>query len=67
MSYQSYLQEEEAEWYGLTIKEASTKQKILEEDIEPEPLKHAFRKEFVEYLENNKEALMSDEERLVHM
>lgn len=53
--YKEYIvSEEEAEWYGLTPKEAATKQKIIEEDIPLQPLKLSFRKEFIEYLENNK-------------
>ncbi|XP_037797907.1 39S ribosomal protein L28, mitochondrial-like isoform X2 [Penaeus monodon] len=46
---------EEADWYGLSIKEAITKQKIIEEKANaPVPLKEAFRKEFIEYLKANK-------------
>ncbi|XP_050685896.1 39S ribosomal protein L28, mitochondrial-like [Eriocheir sinensis] len=51
------LPEEEAEWYGLNLKEASTKQKRIEEAANrPQPLKHIFRAEFVEYLKASEEA-----------
>ncbi|XP_042884560.1 39S ribosomal protein L28, mitochondrial-like [Penaeus japonicus] len=46
---------EEAEWFGLTIKEAATKQKNIEAQANvPVPLKESFRQEFVEYLKTNK-------------
>lgn len=49
-------QEEEADWYGLNLLEATTKQKKLEEAANiPQPLKHKFRVEFVEYLKTMKE------------
>ncbi|XP_064077351.1 large ribosomal subunit protein bL28m-like [Macrobrachium nipponense] len=60
--YREYMiPEEEAEWFGLNIKEAIIKLKILEEDVKPVPLKHAFRKEFLEYLKNNKEEILEEE------
>ncbi|KAK4292141.1 hypothetical protein Pmani_035070 [Petrolisthes manimaculis] len=49
--HQYILPEEEADWFGLTLKEASIKQIRLEEEANaPNPLKHAFRAEFIEYL-----------------
>ncbi|KAK7085589.1 39S ribosomal protein L28, mitochondrial [Halocaridina rubra] len=53
--YKEYIiPEEEAIWYGLTIKEAATKQKKIEdEENKPLPLKYAFRKEFIEYLKSS--------------
>lgn len=47
------IPEEEADWYGLSLKEAADKQKLIEEEANrPQPLKHSFRAEFIEYLMN---------------
>ncbi|XP_068210749.1 large ribosomal subunit protein bL28m [Palaemon carinicauda] len=58
--YKEYMiPEEEAEWYGLNLREAGTKLKILEA-VKPAPLKHAFRKEFIEYLKNNEGEVLKE-------
>lgn len=57
------IPEEEAEWFGLTLKEAGIKQKTIEDDANtPQPLKHAFRAEFIEYLKNKKEDQEKEEQ-----
>nr|XP_053649219.1 39S ribosomal protein L28, mitochondrial-like [Cherax quadricarinatus] len=55
--YQKYIiPENEAEWFGLTLKEAATKQKLIEEMANrPQPLKHNFRGEFIEFLRNKEQ------------
>lgn len=70
--YQKYkdcvIPENEAEWYGLTIKEACTKQKILETEAnQPIPLKIQFRKDLIEQLKaarDTKEAIDADKSEL---
>ncbi|KAK8396452.1 hypothetical protein O3P69_005477 [Scylla paramamosain] len=57
------IPEEEAEWYGLNLLEASNKQKLLEEIAnQPQPLKHRFRAEFVEYLKTMKQQQQEEKE-----
>ncbi|XP_035230188.1 uncharacterized protein LOC118202141 [Stegodyphus dumicola] len=41
---------EEAEWFGLTLRQAIQKQRLIEEDIKPIPLKHELRLKFIEQL-----------------
>lgn len=61
-----YLQEEEAEWFGLTLSEAATKQIRMEEAANaPKPLKHAFRAEFLEFLKVKQAEEAANKERLV--
>ncbi|KAG8182629.1 hypothetical protein JTE90_009992 [Oedothorax gibbosus] len=49
--YQKYaIPKEEAEWFGLTMREAVQKQRLLEEEIVPVPLKHTFRAKYLEEL-----------------
>lgn len=60
------MQEEEAEWFGLTLVEAATKQSKMEEAANaPKPLKHAFRAEFIEYLKTKETEATAKKERLV--
>ncbi|KAG0728101.1 39S ribosomal protein L28, mitochondrial [Chionoecetes opilio] len=50
------LPEEEADWFGLSLREALIKQRRLEKAANaPMPLKHKFRLEFVEYLKTMQE------------
>lgn len=44
------IPEEEADWFGLTLKEAEKKLMQMEEKIEPEPLKFQYVKEFLDQL-----------------
>ncbi|KAG7160762.1 39S ribosomal protein L28, mitochondrial-like isoform X3 [Homarus americanus] len=55
--YKDYIiPEEEADWFGLTTKEAATKQKLIEDRANvPQPLKNSFRAEFIEYLKEKQE------------
>lgn len=46
-------QVEEADWLGLTLEEAIKKQQRMEEAVEPVPLKHEFRQQLLQYLEEN--------------
>ncbi|CAB3360739.1 Hypothetical predicted protein [Cloeon dipterum] len=51
---------EQAEWYGLTLKEAMVKNHLLKY-VEPVPLKHQYRKELIEYLKERQENPQLDE------
>lgn len=49
-----FIQKEEAEWFGLTEREAIQKQRLLEaETMTPVPLKHQLRLKFIEELKSN--------------
>jgi len=51
--YEKYMiPKEEAEWFGLTLREAIQKQRLLEEEIQPVPLKHALRLKLLEEFKN---------------
>ncbi|GIY33483.1 hypothetical protein CDAR_474261 [Caerostris darwini] len=53
--YKKYMiPREEAEWFGLTEREAVQKQRLLEEEIQPVPLKHKLRQQYIEELKRNK-------------
>merc|ERR1712126_278783 len=59
LKYHKYLiPAEEIPWLGLTLAEAVAKQQILEEQQrinETKPLKHEFRSQLLNYLEEQKE------------
>ena len=60
------IPEEEAEWYGLSLKEAIEKMKQMQSSapIKRQPLKNRFREEFVEMLktrENQVEEVPKEE------
>lgn len=55
------LQEEELEWYALTLAEANRKQIKLEEQSVG-PYKHIFRKEFIQFLKDNPEVVKSKDQ-----
>jgi len=62
--YNKYMiPKEEAEWFGLTMREAVQKQKLIEvEQNPPVPLKYKLRQQFIEDLKNNEGA--EDEEEI---
>ncbi|CAI4228247.1 unnamed protein product [Auanema sp. JU1783] len=53
---------EEAEWVGLDINEAARKQQLLEESIQPEPLKFKYEQELVEKLKKGVDITSNEEE-----
>ncbi|XP_054715931.1 39S ribosomal protein L28, mitochondrial-like [Uloborus diversus] len=55
--YQKFvIPREEAEWFGLTEREAIQKQRILEEERPVEPLKHKLRMMLIEEFKSTKES-----------
>lgn len=61
--YKKYvIPREEVEWFGLTEREAVQKQRLLEEEIQPIPLKHAIRQRYIEELKSKAEEKSSEEE-----
>ncbi|XP_076046362.1 mitochondrial ribosomal protein L28 [Oratosquilla oratoria] len=57
------IPEEEAEWYGLPMRQALRKLRHLDREAnQPVALKHNFRKDFFQYLKENKDSLVSVEE-----
>lgn len=55
--YQKFaIPKEEAEWFGLSMREAIKKQRILEEGKKRVPLKHEYRRKFIEELKAHKES-----------
>lgn len=46
------MQVEEAEWYGLTLKEARIKNHLAKQ-VEPTPKKQLYRQELLEFLKEN--------------
>ncbi|XP_015905530.1 large ribosomal subunit protein bL28m [Parasteatoda tepidariorum] len=64
--YKKYIiPKEEAEWFGLTMREAVQKQRLLEEEQQPVPLKHALRLKLIEELKQKSEKGEVDEEEEV--
>ncbi|GFS82965.1 39S ribosomal protein L28, mitochondrial [Nephila pilipes] len=60
--YKKYMiPKEEAEWFGLTEREAVQKQRLLEEEAQPLPLKHVLRQNYIEDLKRKAEGKSSEE------
>ncbi|XP_055936272.1 39S ribosomal protein L28, mitochondrial-like [Argiope bruennichi] len=61
--YKKYMiPREEAEWFGLTEREAVQKQRLLEEETQPVPLKHAFRQKYIEELKRKAAGVVEENE-----
>ncbi|GFR28883.1 39S ribosomal protein L28, mitochondrial [Trichonephila clavata] len=60
--YKKYMiPREEAEWFGLTERQAVQKQRLLEEESPPLPFKHAIRQRYIEELKRKAEGKSSGE------